>query len=431
MSRFGVLVKAKLNNPAALGAPEDQLRAPLETLVADLCAVIGPGALGAVMVGESSLADLKTRPDYAVTLKDALIGFIEVKQPGKGADPRKFSDGHDKAQWDKLKSLPNLIYTDGAAFSLWRDGKLEGSIVQLEGDLHTAGAALAGSSDLAALFTDFFQWNPIAPRSPRELAETSARLCRLLREEVAEQLAQGAKGLTDLKDDWRKLLFPDASDEEFADGYAQAVTFGLLMAKARNIDLSAGLEPVSRSLRKSNSLIGSALRLLTDEADEEATLKTSLRTLTRVLDVVDWSKISKGDPEAWLYFYEHFLSVYDNDLRKKTGSYYTPPEIVTHMVRLVDEALRTPSLFGLAGGLASPEVTVADPAVGTGTFLLGVMRKIAATAEADGGRVAAIGITNQRETLVVWDRATGAAVYNAIVWQDRRGADLCARLKAE
>ena len=53
------------------------------------------------------------------------------------------------------------------------------------------------------------------------------------------------------------------------------------------------------------------------------------------------------------------------------------------------------------------------------------------TAAADGGRVAAIGITNQRETLVVWDRATGEPVYNAIVWQDRRGADLCAQLKAD
>src|SRR5665213_3034954 len=45
--------------------------------------------------------------------------------------------------------------------------------------------------------------------------------------------------------------------------------------------------------------------------------------------------------------------------------------------------------------------------------------------------VAAIGITNQRETTVVWDRATGTAVHRAIVWQDRRTADICARLKAE
>jgi glycerol kinase len=45
--------------------------------------------------------------------------------------------------------------------------------------------------------------------------------------------------------------------------------------------------------------------------------------------------------------------------------------------------------------------------------------------------IAAIGITNQRETTVVWDRATGQAIHRAIVWQDRRTADFCARLKEE
>ena len=45
--------------------------------------------------------------------------------------------------------------------------------------------------------------------------------------------------------------------------------------------------------------------------------------------------------------------------------------------------------------------------------------------------VQAIGITNQRETAVVWDRETGEPVFNAIVWQDRRTAGLCDRLKAD
>ncbi len=45
--------------------------------------------------------------------------------------------------------------------------------------------------------------------------------------------------------------------------------------------------------------------------------------------------------------------------------------------------------------------------------------------------IAAIGITNQRETTIVWDRTTGIPVYNAIVWQDRRTADYCDRLKAK
>ncbi|VGO17964.1 glycerol kinase GlpK [Pontiella sulfatireligans] len=45
--------------------------------------------------------------------------------------------------------------------------------------------------------------------------------------------------------------------------------------------------------------------------------------------------------------------------------------------------------------------------------------------------IVAIGITNQRETTVVWNRKTGKPIHNAIVWQDRRTADLCARLKAD
>ncbi len=47
------------------------------------------------------------------------------------------------------------------------------------------------------------------------------------------------------------------------------------------------------------------------------------------------------------------------------------------------------------------------------------------------GGIAAIGITNQRETAVIWDRATGAPIHNAIVWQDRRGVEACRRLKAD
>jgi glycerol kinase len=53
-----------------------------------------------------------------------------------------------------------------------------------------------------------------------------------------------------------------------------------------------------------------------------------------------------------------------------------------------------------------------------------------AEARVAGAEVAAIGITNQRETTIVWDRRTGTPVANAIVWQCRRTADICHRLKA-
>lgn len=384
VAAFGAKAKSKFSNPAAKGQPEDQIRAPFEhllTQVADLCQ-FPQGSVAAV--GESSVSDLKTRPDYAVSAHNALVGFIELKAPGKGADPRKFRELHDKAQWEKLHSLPNLIYSDGNAFSLWQEGELVGSVIKLTGDIETSGDKLKAPAGLLRLFESFLNWKPVPPRSAKELAQSTARLCRLLRDEVTEQLSLKSVVLTELATDWRKLLFPDATDERFADGYAQAVTFGLLMARAKNIKLSTGLQQVASTLSQSSSLIGAALRLLTDNAENQATLKTSLGTLTRVLDAVDWSKISKDNPDAWLYFYEDFLEVYDNHLRKQTGSYYTPPEVVGAMVGLVDEALRS-SRFGQHAGLAAPSVTLADPATGTGTFLLGVLRKIAATVKEDEG----------------------------------------------
>jgi hypothetical protein len=201
VSKFGASVKPKLTNVAISGAPEDQLRGPLETLVQSLAELAGLPGGSVHLVGETTQSDLKTRPDYAATVSKALVGFIELKAPGKGADPRKFSDEHDKGQWDKLKSLPNLLYTDGNAFSLWRDGKLEGLIVHLEGDVESAGAKLAAPATLLPLITNFLQWSPIPPKSAKQLAQVSARLCRLLRDEVIEQMARGSPALTGLAQD--------------------------------------------------------------------------------------------------------------------------------------------------------------------------------------------------------------------------------------
>jgi len=61
----------------------------------------------------------------------------------------------------------------------------------------------------------------------------------------------------------------------------------------------------------------------------------------------------------------------------------------------------------------------------------GVAAEVIAKAGISPDEVAAIGITNQRETTVVWERATGKPVYNAIVWQDRRTAAFCDELKAK
>ena len=61
---------------------------------------------------------------------------------------------------------------------------------------------------------------------------------------------------------------------------------------------------------------------------------------------------------------------------------------------------------------------------------LAVMSGAIADAGIEAKSVAAIGITNQRETTIIWDRASGRPIANAIVWQDRRGAPLCEKIVA-
>jgi len=378
IKRFGIATKAKLSNLSVMGHPESQLRAPIERLITDLSLLVVPGET-LTAVGETSVSNLKTRPDYAITLSGTLVGFIEIKAPGKGSDPRSFKDPHDITQWEHLKSLPNLIYTDGNSFSLWQSGELVGGIVRLLGDVESSGANLKAPDSLQVLIERFLCWQPIAPRNPKQLAQTAARLCKLLRTDVLENLEDNNTTLRDHAQTWRNLLFPEASDSQFADGYAQTVTFGMLMARARDVGLS-NLETAAKHLEP--SLLGSALRILTYHADKSG-LSSSIETLKRVFSAVDWSLIEKGNAETWLYFYEDFLAEYDNKLRRLTGSYYTPPDVVNEMVRFVDEVLR--SRFSQPFGLASDAVTLMDPAVGTGTFLVSALRRIAKAVSSDQG----------------------------------------------
>ena len=425
VSRFGADAGASLT-AAAAGEPEDQLRRPFQNLLADVAAALGFAGGAVVAVGEVSLSDLRSRPDYAVDVQGATVGHVEVKAPGKGSDPRRLRDRHDAAQWAKLQSLPNLIYTDGNGFTLWRDGEPRAAVA-LDGDIRSAGADLAADDPaaLAGLFADFLRWEPVPPRSARELAETCARLCKLMRAEVGEHLAEGSAPFVGLAEDWRRALFPEADDAAFADGYAQAVTFGLLLARTYDIDLTADLHAAAKRLGTKATVMGSALAVLTDDVTDSGTLRTSLGVLRRVLNVVNWDALAAreaaadggdeadgeagaGGADAWLYFYEGFLEVYDPKLRRETGSYYTPKEVVAQMCRLTDDLLRSPARFDRPRGLADAGVTVADPAVGAGTFLLGVLRRVAdAAADAEGPGAVPGTVAAAAERLIGFERQLG------------------------
>ncbi len=85
---------------------------------------------------------------------------------------------------------------------------------------------------------------------------------------------------------------------------------------------------------------------------------------------------------------------------------------------------------GIAPDPAGPGVVEHDPEVIWQTQL-GVAREVLARAEISADRIAAIGVTNQRETTILWERETGKPVAPAIVWQSRISAPICERWKAE
>lgn len=344
------------------------------------------------------------RPDYAITVDGVLTGYVELKAPGKNIDPASFTKkSHEYKQWQRLRNLPNLLYTNGTEWRLYRYGEpvltsTGYDAVHMHGSFSGHGT-LSAPDALATFFLNFLRWVPAPIKSADQLVETLAPLAALLREEMllglsaqektykAEQAKAKKKGeedfvipppLVGLRKDWRDTLAPSTSNEEFADSFAQTVVFSLVVALSENLDLSLEtFSTMAGRLRSQHGLLGNALGLLTEHLDEKSSLYNALAVIVRVMGAASWADISGGKSDVYLHLYEHFLKVYNPEQRKKTGSYYTPVEVVDQMVRLVDDALRT--YLGKEHGLASEGVSVIDPAMGTGTYPLSVMHKVART----------------------------------------------------
>ena len=346
--------------------PEDQLKAPVGQLLSAI------GKLTALDVDwrtEVHPDDVEGRPDIGVVTNGLLNGHVELKRPGRGARPEGFR-GRDSQQWKRFKVLPNLIYTDGSEWSLYRSGQLQAR-TRIASDISSGGGKAVNQQELQALQSlvqDFLYWEPVVPGTAQGLAEFLAPLARVLRDEVLNALDRGSIPLRLLADEWGGLLFPEADDDQFADAYAQTVTYALLLARFEGAESLRPAQAVD-TLQREHGLLAEALQLLEAPAVRQQ-LNMPIELLERAIGAVDSDKVGiAGDP--WLYFYEQFLGAYDPELRKNRGVYYTPVEVVQAQVRLAGELLHT--RFGKQLAYAEEEVVVLDPAVGTGTYPLAVL----------------------------------------------------------
>jgi hypothetical protein len=384
LESFATTIKTKFGAMVD-GREEDQLRRPVDELLEK----VGRSQnLDVVAKDESTLDDQLGRPDFAVTVNRLLCGYVELKSPGTGVEPHRFK-GHNKKQWERFRLLPNLIYTDGNEWALFRYGE---SIrrVRFDDDLTVIGARAVNSksvADMQVLLVDFFQWEPIVPKSAKQLAELLAPICRMLHDDVLAALHKRSEAMLSVARDWRRYLFPEASDQVFADSYAQTVVFALLLARSDGSDTLL-LDQAIKQLTGSNSLLSRALEVLTDSQLNDD-IGVSLNLLQRVIQAVPTGTMSRGRRDPWLHFYEDFLAEYDPKLRKDAGAYYTPVEVVQAQVRLVDELLR--EKFHKRLGFADGDVATLDPAVGTGTYLLGIVEHALQRVQAEEGAGAIVG----------------------------------------
>lgn len=359
------------------GQPEEQLKRPVFELIE------AAGRLFGLPVDTTpEIAISNGRPDIGVLVNALLCGHLELKAPRETVDPAEMR-GRNKEQWEKFKALPNLIYTNGRDWRLYQGGELK-PVVRFDGEPRDAGSQAVTVSDatkLDSLLRAFLNWQPIVPTQPREFARFLAPLTRILRNDVLEAVTAHSPALTAVRDEWRAFLFPDFTNEEFADAYAQTVTSALLLARLEGADVTdpAAAEVV---LRAQNSLLGRILRILTQEEVRDD-IRLGLSVLQRVLQALNGVELQAEAPDPWLYFYEDFLHAYDPALARDAGVYYTPAQVVRCQVRLVSQLLE--ERFGKLYSFASEDVTVLDPAVGTGTYLVAAIQHALDVVEARAG----------------------------------------------
>lgn len=354
-------------------AREESFYGPLATLVEAMATLHDKTGLHVTTLPKQTEAG---NPDFRVWDGRARItGYIEAKKPGANLDQVETSDQLKRY----LHTFPNVILTDFYEFRLYRDGQRLARVVA--GQSFVPGTLKAPSpardaEGLAELFGKFFSFSLPRRFTARTLAVELAKRTRFLRDEVValelrEQEKQGKGDILGFYHAFKDYLIADLSLEQFADLYAQTVTYGMFAARTRTkagFDRRSAFDRIPRTI----GLLRDLFQYISYGQLPEP-LVWMVDDIAEVLAAADVKKLldqfyreGKGrDPIV--HFYETFLSEYDPKERERRGVYYTPEPVVGYIVRSVHALLK--ERFGKPDGLASEGVTLLDPAAGTMTFV--------------------------------------------------------------
>jgi len=352
-------------------------------------------------------------PDYILTRNEIPVGYIEAKDLGD-KDLHGQKKSVNKEQFDRYKaSLENLIITDYLDFHFYRNGELIHEVKLGEISGKAVKALDQNFDDFTRFIKDFTGRVSQSIKSSKQLAQMMAAKARLLANIIENAVTGDEEKSEDssLKEQmyaFKEILIHDITPKQFADVYAQTITYGMFAARLHdhsmdNFSRQEAAELIPRSnpfLRRlfiyiAGPDIDTRIKWIVDSL-ADVFLACNIRELLR-----DFGKETQTE-DPIIHFYETFLSEYDPALRKSRGVWYTPGPVVNFIVRAVDDILK--SEFGISQGLAdnsktkikintqNPDkrsvtgfkqieqevhkVQILDPATGTGTFLAEVIKQI-------------------------------------------------------
>lgn len=287
---------------------EAALYAPLDHLLNSFIAASGRDGMRAVQQARTDLGI----PDFVIDAGGE-VGYIEAKKPSTSIEAL---GGRDRKQQESFLNLPNLIYTNYREFLLFEDGRLEdrASLGGMETLDHRRPAppSRSGVEDLRRVLTRFVEHRILPPRSARDFSRSLARATRVLHDAVLASLRVSKEGpIAELLAEWRRLLLHELSEADFADAYAQTVSYGLLTARLES-SARLSVESALEQLDRRHTFLGAAMRYLTLPAAREE-VGWAVRLVVQVLDGVS-SEVFRTErlrDDPLLYFYEDFLRDYD------------------------------------------------------------------------------------------------------------------------
>jgi hypothetical protein len=350
-------------------AREESYYKPLATLIESYAHSIRKSGISATISPQRTESG---NPDFRIwDGRQSIAGYIEAKRPDE-SNLDRIEESNQLQRY--LTAFPNVILTNFFEFRLYRNAQLIDKIQIARPFIATqlkVVPPVENEKKFYKLLKDFLSFSIARDYSPRTLAEALACRTHYLKDQVLLELHNNNSRLTGFYQAFQQYLIAGLTKEDFADMYAQTVTYGLFAASTRqNGDLTR--KTAFDNIPATIGILRDVFRFISLEEPGEQ-LAWIIEDVTNVLAVANVKKLlhryfveGRGSDPV-VHFYETFLSQYDPDEREQRGVYYTPEDVVGYIVRSLDIILK--QYFEKADGFACQNVTVLDPAAGTLTFL--------------------------------------------------------------